>query len=119
VKRHILMNSRTLLSSGLVDNARKFAMVIVPAVLLLTFGTHEIFGNNGYLARRSRRAQIESLSTEIERLRKENATLTRNIKQLRSDPQAIEKHAREQLRLGRPGDVVITLPSPPVPPATR
>jgi cell division protein FtsB len=35
------------------------------------------------------------------------------IESLKSDPKAIEKEAREQLRYARPGEVVYTLPNQP------
>lgn len=81
-----------------------------------------LVGDNGYLERRSQRRQIQALTAEIENLRQENLQLGRTIKDLRSDPDAIEAVARERLRLGRPGEVIITLseePTTPSPAAPR
>ena len=90
--------------------------VIVALVLL------GLVGDNGYLERRAQRREMQALAAEIENLRQENLQLGQTVKDLRSDPDAIEAVARERLRLGRPGEVIITLseepPSPP-PAATR
>ena len=84
---------------------------VVVALLLLG-----LFGDNGYLERRTQRHQIEALTAEIENLRQENQQLSQTVKDLRSDPGAIEELARERLRLGRPGEVIITLPEEPAEP---
>ena len=86
------------------------------AVLLLV---NELAGENGYWARQGRRRQAQALLDENEKLRQDNQRLTRRIQELRSDPEAIEKQAREQLRLGRPGEVVVTLPPSGAPPTTQ
>ena len=39
--------------------------------------------------------------------------LERRIRQLRSDPNAIEQIAREELKMAKPGDVIYTLPPAP------
>lgn len=83
-----------------------------------------IVGENGYLERRAQRRQIQALSAEIENIKHENQQLNQTVKDLRSDPRAIEELARERLRLARPGEVIITLPQSPerhipvVPPAS-
>lgn len=57
---------------------------------------------------------IQSTETEIDRLRN-------RIERLRSDPGLLERHAREDLGMVRPGDVIIELPregdEPAAPPA--
>ena len=43
----------------------------------------------------------------------ENQRLDAEIKALKSDPKAIEKEAREQLRYAKPGEVIYLLPEQP------
>ena len=93
-----------------IQRTNLLAWLGVCGLAVLLFAAHEIFGENGYLARQQRRLQIQSLTNEIQMLKQENAELMQKIKNLRSNPNTIEKLAREQLRLGRPGDVVVTLP---------
>ncbi len=72
---------------------------------------HTIFGEHGYLALRRQRQRLEHLQEEIDRLKEENRRLAEEIKALKDDPEAIERVAREQLQMTRPGEKVITLPS--------
>ncbi len=81
--------------------------------MILTLVLLGIMGDNGYLERRTQRREIQALTAEIENLRQGNLQLGQTIKDLRSNPDAIEELARERLRLGRPGEVIITLPEEP------
>ena len=99
------------------NRTERYLLIALCALVLFPMIMDEIVGENGYLARRRRRSQIEALSADLERLKQENAQLSEKIRALRSDPDTIEKLARERLNLGRPGDVVVTLPPPVSPPA--
>jgi len=74
-----------------------------------------MFGANGMVVYRSKRAEYQRLQAEIDRLQKENDLYTQQIKALQNDPKAIEKEAREQLHYTRPGEVVYVDPSPQKP----
>jgi cell division protein FtsB len=78
------------------------------AVLLLTawLFLHVMFGANGMVIYRSKRAERQKLQAEIDRVQKENDLYVQRIHGLQSDPKAIEKEAREQLHYARPGEVV-------------
>jgi len=114
---------RNFLAPERIQRTKLYLLIASCGLVLLLLGVHEMLGQNGYLARRRRRIQIQTLAGEIEKLKQENMELNQKIKNLRSDPGTIEKLAREQLRLGRPGDVIVTLPperqpaasSPPTP----
>ena len=56
------------------------------------------------------RHEVESLEREIVGLRAETAELQATVTHLRSDPDAIEKLARELLGFVKPGDRVLKLP---------
>ena len=56
------------------------------------------------------RHEVEALEREIAGLRAETVELQATVAQLRSDPDAIEKLARERLGLVKPGDRVLKLP---------
>ena len=100
-----------------LQRAKRCAVYVASGLMIFSIGAREIFGHSGYLARRRRHIQIESLSNEIRNLRRENSELVRKIRDLNTDPDTIEKLAREQLRLSRPGDYVVTL-TPAQPPVT-
>ena len=83
------------------------------AVLLLIFdlGYHVVFGANGLMVYSRKRTEYKFLQGEVDRLQHENDQLSKNIKSLKTDPQTIEKEAREQLRYARPGEVIYTMPA--------
>ena len=89
------------------------AIVLVAGVLL-----HAMFGSNGLVVYRQKRAEMKTLHGEVDRLEKENAQYAERIKQLKSDPAAIEKEAREQLHYTRKGEVIFVAPEPPPKPPT-
>jgi cell division protein FtsB len=91
------------------------AVVLIVGLLL-----HAMFGANGIVMYRQKRAEMQLLQIEVERLQKENNQHVDQIKSLKSNPAAIEKEAREQLHYTRQGEVVYIAPDPPQkPPAGR
>jgi cell division protein FtsB len=103
-KARVLRNRRS------TQQLQRAWMPAASAVVILSLLVLGLAGDNGYVERRAQRQQIEALADEIEHLRQENLQLGQTVKSLRSDPQAIEELARERLRLGRPNEVIITLP---------
>lgn len=71
---------------------------------------HDIFGTHGFLAMRRTKQDIERVQGEIVRLNKENAELSGQVKALKSDPHLIERIARDELGLAKPGEVIIKIP---------
>ena len=74
---------------------------------------HQIVGDNGYLQMRQRQREVRQLDLEIRHLQQENQRLEQGIQKLRNDPAAIERIAREEMKLARPGEIIFTLPVPP------
>ena len=93
---------------------RKLATAGV-ALLACLLAVHVVAGPNGLFPYQQKRAEYRKLGKEVEQLQVENERLAKQIESLKSDPQAIEREAREQLRYARPGEVVYTLPNPPQP----
>lgn len=54
--------------------------------------------------------EVKSLEREIVRLRADTAELSAAVTRLRSDPESIEKVARETLGFVKPGERVLKLP---------
>ena len=107
-------------ASGRTDSLRP---VLGASVLLFlsVLGIAGVKSSHDLEAARQRKllleTRIHASETEIDRLRN-------RIERLRSDPGMLERHAREDLGMVRPGDVVIELPregdepAPPVIPPT-
>jgi len=79
-------------------------------LLLLALLVHDIFGTHGYLAMRRTQQEINKVKTDLDHLNKENVQLEEEVKELKSDPHKIEKIARDELGLARPGEVIIKIP---------
>lgn len=77
---------------------------------LLALVVHTFFGDKGYLELRRQRQELERLQSEIQRLEEENRRLIEEIQALKTDPRAVERVAREELKMARPGEKVIILP---------
>lgn len=88
---------------------RRFLLIVL-GLGLLALVVHALFGARGYVALRQQRKEYERLKQEIQALREENQQLIEEIKTLKSDPEMIERIAREELKLARPGETVIALP---------
>lgn len=80
------------------------------ALLSIILVVHEIFGQNGYLAMRRQAEEVKARKVEIQKLKQENQQLEHQVKALKTDPEAIEKLAREQMHMARPGEIIYTLP---------
>ncbi len=114
-----LTNSATRVATAVVAARRKLATAAVMLLALLV-AYHVVFGNNGMIVYQNKRAEFRSLQKDVEQAQKDNQALSEQVQSLKSDPKAIEKEAREQLRYARPGEVVYLLPGqkqPDRPPA--
>ncbi|HET9400364.1 MAG TPA: septum formation initiator family protein [Candidatus Acidoferrales bacterium] len=85
-------------------------------VAIAALAIHDLFGAHGFLAMRRAQNQIAELRTQIDKLNSENETLEHQINRLKSDPKMIEKIARDEMMLQRPGEHVFKLPPSADPP---
>jgi cell division protein FtsB len=72
------------------------------ALLLL----QDIFGTHGVLAMRRTQQEATKIRMEINQLDDENRKLQERVKALKSDPATIERIARQEMHLYRPGELV-------------
>jgi cell division protein FtsB len=92
---------------------RKKAAGLAAAVALIALVVGSLFGDRGILHLMTQRERAQMLAREIEALRDENARLSGDIAALRTDPAAIERIAREELGLARPGETVFLIRDAP------
>jgi len=99
---------------------REWRRIGTAAAALLIVGVllHAAFGDNGIVVYRQKRAEMQGLRDEVDRLQKENSQYAERIQQLKSNHEIIEKIAREQLHYTRKGEVVFWAPPPPPKPPT-
>jgi cell division protein FtsB len=82
-------------------------------MLALLLGWHVVKGKHGLSVWEQKRAEDRQLQREIQDLEQENSHLRDHVERLKSDPNAIEHEAREQLHYTKPGEVIYTLPPQP------
>jgi len=87
------------------------AATVAAAALAVAVGYHVVFGANGLFVYQKKRQETKQLTREMLELQRENDLLRGHVDRLRSDPNAIEHQAREQLHYTRPGEVIYSLPS--------
>lgn len=96
-----VVRSRRLLASGIL------------VLLAVAFFAHVMLGENGIISYHRKRAEYHQLQQQLQRTRQDNRRLSKEIHALKSDPNAIERVAREQLRYAKPGEVIYLLPEVP------
>jgi cell division protein FtsB len=79
--------------------------LLTVAMLLLA-----VFNDKGALQVHAQAQKLTAIETDIEKFDTENKKLQSEIQALRSDPTTIEKFAREELKLVKPGEIVLVTP---------
>jgi cell division protein FtsL len=79
-------------------------------LLILILVVHDIFGAHGFQAMRRTQLEIKKVNADLDQLNKENLQLEQEVKELKTDPHKIEKIARDELGLAKPGEVIIKIP---------
>jgi cell division protein FtsB len=86
----------------------------VIAVLMALLVTWHVFqGKHGISIWQQKRAEDHQLQEQIKDLQQENAEMRQHVQHLESDPDAIQREAREKLHYAKPGEVIYTLPAQP------
>ena len=98
--------------------------ILVLLLASIALIVHNIFGQNGYFALRRQQKELHALQFDIQQLKQDNDQLEKHIKALKSDPAAVERLAREQMHLVKPGEKIYMLPdktlgTPPPTPTTN
>ena len=88
------------------------AGTVIAVVLALLVTWHVIYGRHGISVWQQKRAEDRALQQEIKNLQQENAEMRQQIQRLQTDPEAIEREAREKLHYAKPGEVIYAIPAP-------
>lgn len=70
----------------------------------------DFFGTHGVLAMHHSLKEASHEQQEVNQLNEQNRQLQERVKSLKSDPEAIERIAREQMGLARPGEYIFKIP---------
>jgi cell division protein FtsB len=83
----------------------------IAVILALMLTWHVVHGKHGLSVWRQERAEDKTLRKQIQDLQTENEAMQDRIEHLKSDPDAIEREAREKLHYAKPGEVIYALPA--------
>jgi cell division protein FtsB len=86
-------------------NARQILGLVLFALLV-----HDVFGPHGFIAMRRTQKEIEQIREQIGKVNDENKALAEEVNSLKTDPKSIERIAREEMGLARPGEMIFKLP---------
>jgi cell division protein FtsB len=91
--------------------ARRKVATAGVGVLVLWLGFHVIFGANGMVVYQGKRSEYRKLQTDLQQVEEENQRLSKQVDELRNNPKAIEREAREQLHYTKRGEMIYLLPT--------
>ena len=95
---------------GWFYHARRILATLCIGVLAVLIGYKVVFGANGTIDWRAKRAEYQRLRQEIEESTLEHQDLEERVKKLQTDSNAIVKEAREKLGYVMPGEVILVPP---------
>jgi cell division protein FtsB len=86
-----------------------FGLLTIAMILLA------VFDDRGALALREKREKRELLNEDLTTIEQQNDQLRNDIYDLKHDPQAVERHAREKLKLVKPDEIILVVPETTAP----
>lgn len=95
---------------------RNATWFLVAGLVLLIL--QDVLGTHGVLAMRHSMKQSTEIQKEIQQLNQQNEELQKHVRSLKSDPAAIERIAREDMGLARPGEYIFKIQPKPGAPTT-
>jgi cell division protein FtsB len=104
-----LQQFRNIYPNEATGYLRKNAWRIL-GVALFTLLVHDVFGAHGFLAMRRTQIEIEQMREQIGKLNADNKSMADEVTSLKTDPKTIERIAREEMGLARPGEMIYKLP---------
>jgi cell division protein FtsB len=99
------VDDRSVTKGLLVRIALGVFGLLTVAVLVLA-----VFNDKGLLQVRNQSRKLTDIQGEVVKIDTENKQLTKEIQGLRTDPTTIERLAREELKLVKPGEIVLVSP---------
>ncbi|MGH9733822.1 MAG: FtsB family cell division protein [Candidatus Acidiferrales bacterium] len=95
---------------------RNVTWFLVAGLALLIL--QDVLGTHGVLAMHHSMKQSSEIQNEIQQLNQQNQELQKHVQALKSDPAAIERIAREDMGLARPGEYIFKIQPKPGAPTT-
>ncbi len=100
------MDNRSIVQGMMVRVGLGVFGLLTVATLVLT-----VVADRGLIEVHRKGERLTQLEQQIQALEAENAQMVEEIQTLRTDPDEIERRAREELKLVMPGEVILLVPS--------
>ena len=97
--------SHSDIAAYLRKNVRQILGIALFALLV-----HDVFGPHGFIAMRRTQKEIDQIREQIVKMNDENKSLNDQVTSLKFDPKSIERIAREEMGLARPGEMIFKIP---------
>lgn len=108
-KRQSTGSSRSRDSKSNESPLKRKALSLVLFLILTASLLNAFFGDRGFFEMLRARQQLVTLEQELEDIEFRNQHLLKEIRSLKSSPLAVERLAREQLGLARPGEIILLI----------
>ena len=102
-------SSRSRQVSKTETSLKRKALSLALFLILAASALNALFGDRGLLELLKVREEVQSLDREIAMLRAENQRILEEIRSLKTSPMVVERLARENLGLVKPGEVVLLI----------
>ena len=106
------MDFQMIFRERVMPLARQHARELVALAFCLLV-VHDVFGQHGLLAMRRSQKEAARIGQELNKLDEENRRLANCVSSFKNDPRAIERAAREDMHLAKPGELIFKLPPGP------
>ncbi len=103
----IFLSLTVRVAGNWLHRMRFVAATLCIAVLAVGAGYKVIYGPNGMIVYKAKRAEYERLQQDIAEQNQRHEELEKRVRALQTDPKAIEKEARERLGYVKPGETVL------------
>jgi cell division protein FtsB len=97
---------------GARERLRRRVIALLFGLVFLSGAMAALFGERGYVDVRRAGGEARQLEAEVGALRESVDDLRDEIRELKRDPAAVERLAREELGMARRDEVVFVLPDP-------
>jgi cell division protein FtsB len=98
------------------SSLKRKALSLALFLILVSSLLNALFGDHGFIELLKSHERLETLEREVAAIETENRELLADIRSLKTSPLAIERLAREQLGLVRPGEIILVIRKPQDPP---
>ena len=95
---------------GISRKAKRDLTLSLALLGVIGFFVYMIVGTGGYMKLRQCQQEVHRLEQQNSTLHETQSALLEQISRLKNDPREIERIAREQYQLARPGDIIVNTP---------